>query len=318
MNRTELYHKYRPIKLDDVVGQSIAVNIIRAWGRKIPRVVMFHGPSGTGKTTIARIVARMLGVNVDTADLDYTETNCAEIEPMEWVRGLTANKSIAPMGNCRVHILDEVQSLSRAGFAQQGLLKILEDSPQTNYYFLCTTDPKKVIKAIQTRCAQIECKLVDASDMTRLLNRVVAAEKKSIDALVLNRILEYAGGSPRLALVELEKIINLSTIDQIAAVGGIGSDENKYGELFKSLCLYGGTPKWDPIAKLLEQFAEDEPEGIRIVLISGARTALLNRGNANAAKLIRLMDQPYHESQRAHGRAMLAAALYYYVHGKQT
>src|SRR6266480_3545550 len=144
----EFYRKYRPKTLKGIVGQEGAISSLQKLIDKgtIPHALLFTGPSGSGKTTIARIVKDHLGCG----DADYQEVDCAVVEsPIEAVRAIHRASHLSPMsGSCRIFFLEEVQSLSKAGFSQQALLKLLEEVPDHVYFILATTDPTKLNKAI--------------------------------------------------------------------------------------------------------------------------------------------------------------------------
>src|SRR5688500_18510118 len=123
--------KYRPKTLDEVVGQPEAVKTIKAlFAKKFPKAVAFTGGTGTGKSTLAFIVGDMLGA----VGREFEDINCATVEgPIDFVRDMEVRAERGPMmGKARVFCLTETQSLSRAGFAQQGLLAMMEakDTPK--------------------------------------------------------------------------------------------------------------------------------------------------------------------------------------------
>lgn len=308
---TELYKRYRPTKLDDVVGQAAAVKSLRGF-KTTPHTILFHGPSGTGKTTLARIVAEMVGCSIDR-QFDYIEVNCGVVESaMEMVREIQAGMRGAALtaGGSRVWVLDEVQSLSRARFAQEALLKILEDTPAHVYFFLCTTDPGKILKTIRNRATEIALKPVPAKDLAALLKRVAKAEKDPIDDDLAERLAEAAAGSPRRALVELERVLSFPADERADQVGAKGAEKGAF-DLAKAL-LYAGTPQWAEVAAVLKAVEDEDAEGLRQMLLACARTSLLKAkaGTPIAVRCFTLIDclkTPFYD---ASGRALLASACY--------
>lgn len=312
---TELYRRYRPVVLEEVVGQPEAVKIIKGFGDKIPHALLFYGPSGTGKTTLARIVATRVGCS-PTSRFDYQEINCGMVESaLDTIRRIDRGLSDAAIGKCRVYVLDEVQSFSRAKFAQEAALKMLEDCPDHVYFALCTTDPKKIITTIRNRCTQIEVKALSNKDIDGLIRKVAKREQFDLFDRVAEKIVEVAAGSARAALVNLEKVIGIDGDErqQAAAVSAIGENPNVF-ELVKALLPWKGNPEWKTVADVLERIKEEDPEGVRLMVLSSARSQLIKTGNPLAYKAIKCLDEPFYD--RASGHALLAAGCYQVVHGK--
>ena len=312
----ELYRRYRPTKLDDVVGQDAAVKTLRGYGRNIPSALLFHGWTGTGKTTMARIVAGMLGLSTDD-QFNYREVNCAlHDSPLGMVQEIDASMRMSPLGaRYKMYVLDEVQSLSRATFAQQALLKMLEDTPPHVRFALCTTDPKKVLAAVRGRCTPIEVKPIPAKLLAALARRTALAEGVEISDEVAERIAAVADGSAREALVQLQKVIGLKEErEQLAAVGGIEDNEDDRFGIVKALIPWNGRPgDWKSVAALLEEFKDEDPEGIRQMILASARAQLLKNGSKLAYRAIICLNEPFYD--RASGRALLAAGCFEICNG---
>ena len=308
----EIYRRHRPRTLDGVVGQDAAVKIIRGFAKDIPAAILFFGWTGTGKTTMARIVARMLGTDPDNR-FDYHEKNCAAAEsPLGMIQEIQANLSMSPVSSkYTVYVLDEVQSLSRATFAQQALLKILEDTPPHVRFMLCTTDPKKVLPAVRGRCTPIETKAISNKALTDLIIRVAKAEevRPPVSAELAERLAAAANGSAREALVQLGKVMGIADPDErLAAVGAFVEDEDKFG-IVKALLPWGNkSPNWAETARLLEEFKDEDPEGIRLMILASARAQLLKTKSQLAYKAICCLNEPFYD--KTAGKALLAAACY--------
>lgn len=278
---TELYRRHRPKRLCDVVGQDAAVRVLEEFlkRKQVPHAILFTGGSGVGKTTLARILARKLGCGKQ----DYAEVNCASCDPMATIRSIQSAVTLHPMsGPCRVWLLDEVQSLSRAGFAQQALLKILEDTPKHAYLFLCTTDPGKLIKTIHTRCTEVSLGSVTEPVLVQLVKTVAAAEQVQISDEIVNRIAEHADGSARKALVLLGQVLRLpGETEQLAALER-GDSRRQAIDLCRA--LLNPSAKWPAIAAILKNL-DDDPEQVRRAVLGYMSSVLLGGGRmANLAK----------------------------------
>lgn len=305
---TELYRLYRPRKLADVVGQPAAVKQLTELlaKKRIPHAVLLHGPSGTGKTTLARILRDELGVGAD--DFDYVELNAAQTRGIDDIRAVQREMSMSGFaGGNRMYVLDEAHKLT--GDAQNCLLKMLEDSPEHVYFVLCTTDPKKVIATVRSRCTEIGLKPVPDADLKKLVESVLAKEKVKLSARVTDQIVASAYGGARKALVLLDAVIDLTNeAEQLAAVGTADESTPAF-DLVKSLCLYGGKPAWPAVAKILKDIEAEDCEGLRNMILAAARSALLAKGSAQAFKVINIFRDPLYDNPNA-ARAILAANCY--------
>jgi DNA polymerase III gamma/tau subunit len=269
----ELHRKYRPTTLKQVVGQDEAVRQLVGYDKSgWPHAIMFTGHTGCGKSTLANIVRGRLGC----ADEDFVRVDCATVEePLKAVREITQTVPLGPMaGKSRVWLLEEVQALSRAPFAQQGLLVCLENTPRHAYFMLCTTDPGKVLPALRNRCAQVALRQVDKPSLSQAVAVALAGEKRTLSPLVLEALLEQAGGCVREALQLLGRVLNVTTEkDQLAALKQ--GDELKADafELVR-LLLWDKTVTWKKLLACLERVDTTNVEGFRHLVLTCARKEL--------------------------------------------
>lgn len=309
----ELQRVYRPKTLSDVIGQKEAIHTIQESIRnnKLPHAITFIGNPGVGKTTLARILARDV---LKCGKLDYEEINCAIIDsPIDKVKEIQQRLNSSPVtGPVRVYVLDEVQALSRAGFAQQGLLKVLEEPPSFVYFFLCTTDPTKVIKAIRSRCKEIVLKAIPDKDMTDLLSSIVKKEKSPVTADTIAKIVDIAQGGARDALKLLGSVISIKTEDEQLEAIQSSSYERQSIELCRA--LLNPKSRWSDVAKIL-QGVDEEPETMRRMVL-GYMTSVMLKGGKNLDRvhaIIQIFEMNYFDS----GKAGLVSACYQVVGGNK-
>lgn len=277
---TDLYRKHRPRRLKDVVGQDDAISQLSQMLKAgYPHTTMLCGPPGTGKNTIGRILSEKLGCG----DGDYREVDCALVDSaIDTVRGICQQVGLSPMtGKCRIWLFDEIQAFSKTPFAQQAMLKMLEECNDWVYFFLCTTNPEKVHDAIRTRCAMITLKSVSAIDLETLVKDVAEREKAVVPVSVLKAIAGTARGSPRRAIVQLQQVIGVEGEEnQLRAIQDKDEEKKAY-DLVKALLWE--RKKWSEIVKLLETVDVADMEDFRhLVLTCCAKE--MRRGGASAEK----------------------------------
>jgi DNA polymerase III subunit gamma/tau len=296
----DLYKRYRPKTLADVAGQFAAVaSLQRLMDKgKLPHCILLTGPSGTGKTTIGRIIKRFL----KCGSADYQEVDCAVVEsPLDTVRMMRRVSNLHPMaGDCRVWFLEEAQSLSRAGFSQQAMLKLLEDVSDTVYFILATTDAQKLHRAVHTRCTEIRLIPLPALALEKLLLKVIAAEKMEVSEDVVVGIVEAADGSARKALVILEQVAGLKG-DTAQMQGVQGSSVNKSLAIDLARALINPRAQWAPVATLLKDLKDEDPEGLRYLILGYARSVMLGGGNLapRAFMIIDYFSDNFYDSKQA-------------------
>lgn len=296
-----LYRKYRPKDFDDVLGNEAEVESFSKTIEKKepPHSFLLIGPSGCGKTTLARIAADKLGAD----SLSISELNTADNRGIDTARQIIEQMQYAPMGGgVRVFIIDEVHQTSKDW--QNAMLKPLEDTPEHIYFFLCTTDPKKLIKAIQTRCTKVEVKAQEPDTLYRLLRRVSKKEELEISKEILQEISENSDGSPRQALVLLEQVSGMEDEKDMRRVIEMGPDEK--AETIELCRVLLNAKKFNEVSPILRELTEPEPEQIRYAVLGYMNSVLVKSGNHRAAVVIECFQDPFYNS----GKAGLSLACY--------
>jgi DNA polymerase-3 subunit gamma/tau len=298
----ELYKKHRPKSLDDVVGHHTVTNMLKGMleEEKVPHAILLSGPSGVGKTTIARI----LKIEINCGAADFKELNCADFRGIDMVRDIRSYMNLVPVsGDCRVWLIDEAHQMSSP--AQNAFLKILEDTPQHVYFMLCTTEPEKLIKTVRNRCTNIQLKAISNKDIEALIKKVLKKEDITLESNVISKTVELSEGSARKSLVFLNQIIHLeSEEEQLETLQNV-SVEGQAIEIARA--LINPRTKWDEMAAILKSIDED-PEGIRRMILSYCNSVLLGNGKLapRAYNIINVFRDNFYDS----GKPALTACCY--------
>lgn len=227
-NNFAYYLKYRPQALSELIGQeAVKKNLLSGFQNdKLSHAYLFVGPRGTGKTSTARILAKMVNCEnqdkapcnkcpicisiTDGSNLDLIEIDAASNRGIEDIRSLREKIKLAPSSaRKKIYIIDEVHMLTTEAF--NALLKTLEEPPAHVLFILATTEATKIPQTILSRVQRLDFKLATPEELSEALRKIVREEKIDIDEESLNLLIKKADGSFR---------DGVKLLDQISAIGG--------------------------------------------------------------------------------------------------
>jgi DNA polymerase-3 subunit gamma/tau len=221
--------QYRPKTLTDLIGQDhIAKQVVGMFkSQKMPASLMLHGPTGLGKTTVARMIARMVNCSGSRDEMfapcgecpsckmnshpDVVELNAADTRGIDDVRTLIQqSKNMPSIGKKRIYILDEAQQFTAQ--SSQALLKNLEEPSENTLWIICTMSPDKILPALAKRCLSLQVKPVEPELIVKRLYRIAKREGvdfKQVDdgAKILKTIADFSNGGVRESIQLLESVI---------------------------------------------------------------------------------------------------------------
>lgn len=207
--------KYRPLGFAEVVGQEHITTTLKNAidNSKLAQALLFCGPRGVGKTTCARIVARMINGFEEKAEvnsLNIFELDAASNNSVEDIRNLIDQVRYPPQfGKYKVYIIDEVHMLSNSAF--NAFLKTLEEPPSYAIFILATTEKHKVIPTILSRCQIFDFNRIQISDIAKQLKKVAYQEKIKVEEEALHLIAQKADGALRDGLSIFDLMVTFSS-----------------------------------------------------------------------------------------------------------
>ena len=243
-----LYRKYRPVSFDGVAGQKPIVKTLQNAVRqhRIAHAYLFCGPRGTGKTSIAKIFAKMLNCESEEnapcgkchnciefqngSHPDIIEIDAASNNGVEEVRNLIEKVKYAPIeGKYKVYIIDEVHMMSTGAF--NALLKTIEEPPEHVIFIFATTEPHKVLPTIISRCQRFDFNKVSIADMVERLDYVLDQEHIHMEPEAVKLVATLSEGGMRDALSILDQCIAYAqddiTVNDVNTIYGITTPAEK-------------------------------------------------------------------------------------------
>ncbi len=253
------YRIYRPKVLEEIDNAAVREHVEQLLTKpkdQLPHAYLLTGPKGTGKTTTARVIAKLFhcekpgrqaGAPCGKCDqckaiaegrhVDVMEIDAASNTGVDNIRELRDVIALAPTrGQWKIYIIDEVHMLSPGAF--NALLKTLEEPPRHAIFILATTDPQKIPATVSSRCQLIPFGKAGAEDLMHALKRIIKEEKLAIDEEAVALITQYADGSFRDAVKMLEQVsfhkgkVSVAIVQKTLALS-----ETKHRDLFLSHVL---------------------------------------------------------------------------------
>lgn len=287
-----LYNKYRPSDFDEMFGNEDTIEelqgIIAQHKDDRPHSHLFYGPTGAGKTTLGRILAKKLGCH----GADYIELDSADFRGIDTVRAIRRQVSYRPMeSDCRVWLLDEAHAFT--GDAANALLKVLEEPPPHVYFILCTTVPQKLLPTIRSRCSQHPVTPLTEGQMRRLLRRVVKAEDATLNKPIYEQIVKDSLGLPRRALTILEQVLYLPPERQAQVASKVASEQSQTLELCRALLERAA---WKQVRRILAGLKEEDPEAIRRQVLGYCQAVLMKDDHTQAGAIMEAFLDPFYDT----------------------
>lgn len=299
-----LITKYRPTSFDDVllVGHKTVVSALERVikSETCPHAFLFTGPSGIGKTTLARITASAL-------EAEILEIDAASNSGVDNARMVIENGQYQSLsGSARkFYLIDEFHGMSRA--AMDALLKTLEEPPSHLYFGLCTTEAHKVRETIVTRCYSVKLDHVRDSDIEELLDLVCEVEGWQPDGSIRQMVVQAATGQPRKALTLLQNVHDVKTVEEARRIIPLMEGSDPARDLLDALVNNRG---WDLVSKALEKIEDADLEALSTTGASWMATAMMRtRSEEQARRIWTILDALTFPTSTFDRRAAFVAAV---------
>jgi len=302
----DLAREFRPTRFEDVIGQIGVVQLLKTKlaSKSLPHAILFRGPTGVGKTTIARILAKELG-----CENNLIEQNCADVRGIDAIREMQRDMRTLPMGEpCKVYILDEVVQLPKA--TQQASLKVFEDLPNHVYILVCTSDTTDLLPSFLGRFLPITLSPLSDADIKKIvLSAVAKLSPGGIDNAVLIALISKAEGNARKALNLLEMVLSASSEEEQLKLLGLSSLKDEEKIEFLATAIFK-KEKWKQIIRIIDSIEERDVETIRRQILDYACKIMATPLITEKTYLANAMIEYFRDSWAECGKAGLYSACF--------
>jgi DNA polymerase III gamma/tau subunit len=261
--------RYRPKDLDEFFGNKAVVKVARGLiddeeGRA--QTYLFTGEKGCGKTTLAKLLASEFGAD----DSMVAEIDCLQDRSIGMVRDIHNMMSSPPIaGTAKAFIIDECHTLPK--LSQEGFLKDTEEPPGYAYFFLCSTEPNRILGTLRDRCLELELKRLRKTDAGVFMTLICDREEIEFNEKLFKTVLRVSEGNPRKILKALY-LTKLSDEDSLKELlRSVDEDDPEINALSRCLLYKSGS-----LVKILNSLSNKEPESVRKAVLIYMQKVILN------------------------------------------